>query len=204
MKNIKCTKSALITFSGASASGKSTIMFHLAGIPLWKELGIICHILTSTTTRTRRATGELPFEYEFVSNRKFGLFESKNAFEWTAAVHGQQYGTRTAHYTRAVESSEIYMMAMSPDRTPDLFSRMKKVGKLYLPFYIRVADEEVLKTRLIERGENPENVASRLAHCRYWDEQELNSGFPYIVVDNTGPIEETVGQVKAHLARTLK
>lgn len=190
----------ILTFTGASGSGKSSIAKSL-GFPL----------VLSTTTRVPRPS-DLPGEYEHLDSnyfeskyfesksfcsKSFDSVEARNDFLWIKEYGGNYYSTRYDSINRALSRPENFIMILVPEVLPLLLDYAGK--EKVLPFYIRSPDEAVLRSRLEARGEQEDSIERRLKGSRDWDLQAEESGIPYIFITNNGTIEEAAEQVRKYL-----
>ena len=175
----------ILTFTGASGSGKSSIAKSL-GFPL----------VLSTTTRAPRPS-DLLGEYEYLDIKNFDFTEANNDFLWIKEYGGNYYSTRYDSINRALNSPENFIMILVPEVLPLLLDYAGK--EKVLPFYIRSPDEAVLRSRLEKRGEREDSIERRLKESRDWDVQADESGIPYFYITNNDALEEAVGQVKKYL-----
>lgn len=176
----------IITFTGASGAGKTTVARALLAQKSTLK------ILTSTTTRKKRES-DLAGEYEYVRPAKFRTMQKKNAFLWTVETHGFSYGTRRDFVDAALnDSSHIYLMLLVPDILPIL--RDYAHGRIR-HFFLTIPDPEVLRARLVGRGDGEGAVARRLADCKTWEQEARDSSTPYIFVANDGTVDEAVARV---------
>ena len=176
----------IVTFTGASGAGKSTIAQAL-GFPF----------VLSTTTRTPRVS-DLPGEYEYIEIDD-NVWEENgwNAYLWIEPHAKYYYGTKREVVDRAMQDPGTSMMILIPKVLPKLltYTGIEKV----LPFYIRSPEEATLRTRMRQRGETNDSIELRLDESRKWDEQAEKSGIPYIFITNNSTIEEAVEQVRGYL-----
>ncbi len=184
----------ILTFTGASGSGKSSIA---------KSLGF--SLVLSTTTRAPRPS-DLPGEYEYIDSKyfdskSFDSVEARNDFLWIKEYGGNYYSTRYDSINLALSRPENFIMIIVPEVLPMLLDYAGK--EKVLPFYIRSPDEAVLRSRLETRGELEDSIERRLKGSRDWDLQAEGSGIPYIFITNNGAIEEAVGQVRKYLRSVL-
>ena len=171
----------IITFTGVSGAGKSTIV-EILGLPL----------ILSTTTREPRAS-DLPEEYEYLEHGDFDHDKAWKAFLWVNEYGGNGYGTRSEVVDRALNSQGTYAMVLVPQVLPLLdYAGANNV----LPFYILSPPEEILRSRMEQRGNTSDSIERRLRESRAWDEQAGKSAIPYTFITNHGTIEEAVEQVK--------
>ena len=175
----------LITFTGESGSGKSTIARELI------KLGNF-YFLTSTTTRAARSS-DLFNEYEYLSHDEFDLLKQNNAFIWTVSHVGNNYGTKHSYIDQAIQSNSHYLMTVIPQALPILLNYTKEV----IPFFVRTPAESVLRKRMEERGDS--DIDKRMQNLGEWEKEAEKSSIPYRYITNEGSIEDAVKQVLDYL-----
>ncbi len=179
----------IVTFTGASGTGKSTIVKELL-----KDSRAF-RLVTSTTTRPSRGS-DLPGEYEHWTPQQ--MAEDASLFIWKTEYAGNCYGTRYRVLNDACELPQTSLMILVPEVMPVLFHYY---GKHVLPFYVRAPDEDLLRLRLLRRGDDPESIERRLQTISDWERQATEGKIPYRMITNNGTIDETVQQVKLELGR---
>lgn len=181
----------ILTFTGASGAGKTTIVKELLKGP--EQF----YLVTSTTTRSPRPS-DLPGEYNYISNEEFELKRKNGSFLWEFPFPGKiRHGTLYESINEVFVSQIPFIMILVPATVPKLIDYVGK--NAVLSFYIRSAPEEILRSRMQQRGDSPDGIENRLQECRNWDEQAEKSGIPYIFITNNGTVEETVEKVKGYL-----
>lgn len=102
----------LLAFSGASATGKTTLARQLSTDPS-------VSLVVSTTTRAMRPD-ETNCDYHFVSQMKFAaLARSGSLLEWTAFC-GHLYGITKAAVDAAFEHGSVAVVVCTPHALPKL------------------------------------------------------------------------------------
>ncbi len=183
-------KAKIITFTGVSGTGKTTIANQL----LKDENNF--HLVTSTTTRKARPS-DLSGEYEYLNLEGFQTARTESAFIWCAEHGGNHYGTRYKFIDNALTAPYTSIMILVPEVLPIL---LDYAGKNVLPFYVRSPSESDLRTRLAVRGEPQESIEKRLQQSKAWESNAENSGIPYKFITNlNGKLDEALEQVKKHL-----
>ena len=176
----------IITFTGASGAGKSTIAQAL-GYPF----------VLSTTTRTPRDS-DLPGEYEYLELDDM-VWEEKgwNNYLWIEPHAKHYYGTKREVVDRALQAPDLSVMILIPKVLPRLlnYAGTEKV----LPFYVRSPEETILRARMQQRGETNNTIELRLNESRKWDQEAEKSEIPYIFITNNGTIEAAADQVRSFL-----
>lgn len=176
----------LITFTGASGVGKTTIL-----ISLLRRFPR-CGVLESVTTRSERPA-EFEGEYRHVSQEEFAKLRECDAFlEW-AAVHHDYYGVLKESMDRVLaDTTRIYFKAIEPSGLVKLCAYAPHAIK---SFYIIAPSEIILRQRLKDRGENEEVIERRIADCKKWDEEARHSPIPYVFIKNEHTVEEIVNHI---------
>ncbi|MDO8510762.1 MAG: hypothetical protein Q7S55_01205 [Nanoarchaeota archaeon] len=175
----------IITFTGVSGAGKSTIA---------KSVGF--PFVPSTTTREPRPS-DLPGEYEYLEHGDFDHDKAWDAFLWVNEYDGNSYGTKSEMVDTALTNPGTYTMILVPRVLP-LLLKYAGTDKV-LPFYILSPPEEILRSRMEQRGNTPDSIERRLKETKNWDEQAGKAAIPYFFITNDGTIDEAVEQVKKYL-----
>lgn len=176
----------LVTFTGASGVGKTTILKSLLNhFPS-------SAVLESVTTRSERPT-EFDGEYRHVSQEEFAKLRERGAFlEW-AVVHHDYYGVLKESIDHILaDASCIYFKAIEPSGLAKIYAYAPHAIK---PFYIIAPPESILRQRLTERGENEKVIELRIADCKQWDEDARRSSIPYVFIKNERDVEEIVDHI---------
>ncbi len=148
------SKGTLFVLSGPSGSGKTTLCRMVE-----KKLGIPHSV--SYTTRLPRP-GEMDGkDYHFVSPQKFDSMVAQGEFlEW-AHVHGNCYGTGLANTLQSIDSGQDLILDL--DTQGAITVKSKVPGAVLI--FVDVSDDQILATRLGQRGtEDPEVTRRCLGH----------------------------------------
>jgi len=188
MADFQFIMSRILTLTGASGAGKSSIARELLRLPHVR-------LVRSVTTRSPRVT-DLAGEYEYLSLDEFKEREQKNAFYWsTPLVHGNRYGTQKTDLDAVLQDPRIGgygLMILVPVVIPLI--RLYAPGKID-SVYIQSPPVEDLRWRLTVRGESQDTLDLRIAECRQWDVEAEQSGIPYLFIKNNGLLSDTVLQL---------
>lgn len=179
----------IVTFTGVSGSGKSTIVNELL-----KDHQNF-RLVTSTTTRPPRDS-DLPGEYGYWTPQQ--MEKGASLFIWKTEYAGNSYGTRYRVLNDACELPQTSLMILVPGVLPVLLAYLPKQ---VLPFYVRAPDEDLLRLRLLRRGDDPESIERRLQTIPAWEAQASEGKIPYRMITNDGDINEAVQQVRKELER---
>lgn len=151
-------------FTGPSASGKTSLA---------KAIGL--KKIISTTTRKRREGEVDGVDYHFISRSKFKLLYDLCEFVEHTIYDGNLYGLHISDIEDAIESNE------------DTYCIVDHIGVEYLKRNfnnnVRVifvyADKEVLRERMIQRGDSLESIEKRLS--TYENEMKYKDYADYII-----------------------
>lgn len=163
----------IVTLTGASGSGKSTIIKGvLSGIPRLVEL------VRSTTTRLKRPS-DLDGEYEYISRPKFDAWEKNGVFLWTVEMVGvgdEKYGTlkTLVDFILNNPKGKIGLMLLKPEAVLTLKSYTEaKLGQQASTkidsIFINSPPTGILRERMLKRGDSEKSVERRLEECKDWD-----------------------------------
>ncbi|OGF82634.1 hypothetical protein A2924_00150 [Candidatus Giovannonibacteria bacterium RIFCSPLOWO2_01_FULL_44_16] len=182
---------AIITITGASGVGKSTV------IKKFLEKNPKTGLIISYTTRGARDF-DLPGEY--LCGHSFEVMQDmeKDFFKLFSA-HGNLYGTLKKSVTEAMAYSDPRVLILVPEAVKvirDYYSKWPVLLNLIKSFYVFSPGEDEIRRRLAGRGEA--EIQKRINDCKKWDEEVLASNIPYIFLKNEEPdkgIEKAVKQM---------
>jgi guanylate kinase len=177
----------LLTLTGASGTGKTTIARLILAADSRDRM-----IPSCTDTRKPRET-DLPEEYAHISSESFDRAVHQGWFAWTAAAHGNRFGTLFNDLNRAVRSPHLGILILTPQAVNVLVALLTSCGEdlgLHRAVFIRTPDAAVIQTRLRARErDNPEAerfIAARLKECASWEDEAKASGVNYFFIRNEG------------------
>ncbi len=174
----------IITFTGASGTGKSTLAKELLNNPHFS-------LITSITTRPPRPS-DLAGEYQYLSLEEFAFRNNQHQFIWKTTYAQNCYGTTFASIDKASAASvgEYSIMILVPEVVPIL---VEYVGKnIVQHFFIKSPPLPILKERMQRRGDSPETIEHRLHDVEQWESNALNSGVEYLLLDNDQEVNDTL------------
>lgn len=178
----------ILTFTGASGTGKTTTVRRLLG------LNPKARPLTSTTTRAPRQN-DIPGEYEFIDDEEFLSLKASGKLAWWTFVRGRQYGTRRVLVDLMLDSrDQIALATLDQSGVSTLTSIAKERGleRNLISIYFLSPGETVLRERLQERREPDEMLEKNIAMCRHWDTEAKASLIPFRFFQDDNKLEDKV------------
>ena len=176
---------SIITLTGASAVGKSSIM------KLLVERGI-AGLMRSVTSRPPRPS-DMPGEFEYLDPEVLPLLEKE--FLWVHGVHGNSYAVRKQEALRYLESATPGVIALSPQGA----ERLKEMyPEAVRSFYLLSPDEATLVAHMRGRGDAEETIDRRVADGHAWllGAQQTAGVYTFIRLSS---IEERADAIEASL-----
>lgn len=179
----------IITITGASGSGKTTVTRELLKTPNTK-------LIQSLTTRAARDS-DLPGEYIYgVSREELSRAKQNGLLLWDIETHGNIYGTVKTDVDQALIASCNSLMMVVPEVVPILHAYTPKP---IISFFLVSPDKAVLRERLVNRGDPPEQIERRLSDCDDWLDQAIASSLPYRFVRTDAEIKKIIFCIHAEL-----
>jgi guanylate kinase len=182
----------ILTLSGASGAGKTTIARALLGhLPNAK-------FLHSYTTRAPRPT-DIPGEFTYLDRATFDSMRQTEEFIWAADFGETSVGTRITDLDHALnDRNKIWITVLIPDVLPRLYSYAKHRGKqnAVTSVYIKSESDETLRDRMLKRGDAESQIEERIELCHRFDEEAEFLKIPFHWIKNDKTIQEAVEQVE--------
>ncbi len=170
-----------IAIVGPSGVGKDSVMLALA------EQNPKLLLARRVITRPSDAGGE---DFDGVTEAQFTQLEEQGAFALSWAAHGLRYG---------IPSTVLAALAQGHDVIANLSRGVLLQGQNRFARFetiLLTADRDALAKRLKARGrETLEEIEKRLERANF----VMPEGIQAYQVDNSGPLDETVGAVLARL-----
>lgn len=188
----------LIVISGLSTSGKDTVVraLEVRGRPI--------HFVVTATTRKQRPDEVDGKDYIFVTEQDFERMISEGDLLEYALVYGQYKGVPKSQVQQALTSGKDVVMRLDVQGAAAIRKQWSDAVLIFLTI-----SEETLQRRLYSRKtETEEQLQLRLQTAH--KELEHMKAFDYVVVNETGCLEETVDTIEAiiqaehHRVRIMK
>jgi ribose 1,5-bisphosphokinase len=177
----------LIYLIGPSGSGKDSLLD--AAREALAARG--CRIVRRVITRSAEATGEAA---QAVSVERFEALQAEGAFALDWFANGLHYGIPVEIDHWLAEGHDVLING-SRGHLPQARVRYPHMSVVLL-----TVDQAVLRERLQRRArESAEDIETRLARNAQFTQGLLADDPELIVLDNSGPLEQTVGRLMQHL-----
>ena len=180
----------LICISGVSGAGKNTIINELT-----KKWDL--HIMPTASTRAMRKTEFQMHPYYFMDKR---LFDKKNAngeFFETCEVHKDIFvASIKSIYNQMISEGKILIK----DVDVNGITNLKNQGVEILWIFIKTPTIDVLRERLIKRGNTMEDIEDRLSRADY--ELSFENQADYVVVNDV--LEDAVAECEKIISTELE
>ena len=170
----------LVILSGVSGAGKDTIKKEL--IKRMEEV----ESLPSFTSRNPRVGEEEGIQYHFITKEQFEEKIKNNEFYEYDLHHENYYGTSRKLMNDKIQSGKIIVKDIEVNGTENLVKLLKEDTKI-VTIFLKVGKEE-LKRRLIERGDNIQDIEVRLGRLEY--EEDKIKLYDYVIKNDD--FEKTV------------
>ena len=182
----------ILIFAGRPGSGKTTIVKELLSrFDDWVYVRAI-------TTRQPREN-DLVGQYEHTNEEDFDLREKAGEFLLPVKIHGYKSAIKKSAIEELGRSHASYgVIVLEPNSVKEFMgSAIDSV-----PIYVEGGDSKVLEARLLRRGDDESAVKEKLLESDSWDVEAHENNIPYLHVDNTGRIENTINQILKSLPVT--
>lgn len=176
----------LVIFSGSSGAGKNTIISALLDGESDKYV-----FMPTVTTRAMRTGEREGMPYHFTTEEDFLSRVKQGEFVEYENVHGNFYGTSRRVLNSLSGSGKTLLKDIDVLGTLNLAERLKDEIKIVTIFI--TVDAEVLRERLIKRGDRREDIEVRLS--RFMVEQAYAPKYNYIVKNDD--LAKAIAEVKA-------
>ena len=155
----------LVILSGVSGAGKDTIKKELM-----KRMDNVITLPSFTSRQIRQGETE-GVQYHFIYKEEFEEKIKKGDFYEYDVHHGNYYGTSRELMNEKLSQGKIIVKDIEVNGTENLLKLLKNDTRI-VTIFLKVEKEE-LKRRLIERGDNIQDIEVRLGRLDY-EESKIN------------------------------
>jgi guanylate kinase len=180
----------IMILSGFSGVGKNTIINELRN-----RYPSLVYIPSMTTRNMREGESE-GNPYFFVSKEEFMRRIEKNFFIEYEQVHENWYGTPKDKYYEALEDNQLVMKDIDVNGAINM---KKEFGEHVLLIYVEPPSIEELRERLVQRGDNMDDIIKRLKRIDYEASQKPN--FDEVVVNDD--LEKAIERCGSIVEKTM-
>lgn len=192
--SIRKLRPLLVVMSAPSGAGKSTLCRRLLDENKHFEYSISC------TTRAPRGEERDGDDYHFLTAEEFSRRVQAGHFLEHAVVHGNQYGTLRSSVVDTLRRERSIVMDIDVEGARQIREQARKtpigdpIKKAFVDIFIEPPSMEVLRLRLLKRGEDtPEVVARRMKNA----EQEMRQKGLYRHCIINDDLEQSYRELKA-------
>ncbi len=176
----------ILIVSGPSGVGKGTVLKEL------RQRRPNMMFSVSATTREPRP-GEIDgVHYRFMTKADFEALIARDALLEYAGYNGNYYGTPADPVVEGIARGEDWILEIEVKGALQVMSRRKDA----ISVFIAPPDMEVLRERLLNRGDTPPDVAEKRLQIAI-EECSHAGEYDYVVVNNT--VEQAVKEMEAIL-----
>ena len=166
-----------IIITGTSGAGKSTIAGRLC--EKFKEFQVV----QAVTTRKPRED-DLSNMYQYMSKEEFDKLDKDRELLIKAKYRGEYYGITYQALNIVLDNSRVPILVLTPESTKSLEEDSKERGEFKFFIIFLDAPDDVLNSRLAERGEQINNNVEKQRR-----EDRIYSKDCLYVISNTGDVD---------------
>jgi guanylate kinase len=183
----------LISLSGAAGVGKTSLARQLLSLPHFR-------LLPNHTTRDPRST-DLPDEYIYVKDDEFDAGSTAGEYLWTVSIHGNRYATSLRFVADALAKGGAtrWLMLLTPDRVKTLHDFLGTGATTIQSFFVLAPSENILRKRLLQRGEDESSVERRISDCTDWNESARRRPDIFKLIEDNDDLDDKYRQILGHL-----
>jgi guanylate kinase len=180
----------LVVITGPSVSGKDVVANELIKwLPLKKVI--------TTTTRSPRPGEKRGVDQHFVSRKRFLELIDKDLFLEHAEFDNHYYGTLVKDLRQPTLAGLVPLLRVDPMAALNIQQRNPDA----LVIFIRPESLQIIKKRLIERGDSLDQIERRLRLAK--EALQREQVFSYSIINRDGQLDETVRVVKKIIRQYL-
>ena len=185
----------LVIISAPSGAGKDTVIDRLLQTEKVPD-AVVYVTATSRKARPGEVHGQHYFFYEPEKFRE--EIEAGNFLEWSM-VHGDFKGVRRDALAETLQEHRVVIVKPEPQGMRKIKALLPEV----LTIFIMPPSVGSLRHRLLSRGtETPEQLELRLRNAEI--EMAAAPEYDYVVVNEDGKIDETVGEISSIIENEAK
>ena len=183
----------MIVLSGPSGVGKDAVLSRM------REMRLPCHFTVIATTRAKRPSEQDSVDYIFLSKESFeAMIDNDELLEW-AEVYGNYYGVPKSQVKQALSQGLDALLKIDVQGAETIRSIVPEA----LFIFLAPPSLEEMTTRLRERmTESEDALRLRLKTAR--NEMDESSKFDYVVVNNTGKLDQAVDEIQDIIMKERK
>ena len=174
----------LVALSAPSGAGKDAVRERLMA---W---GIPAHFAVTATTRPRRPDEVEGHDYRFLSEEAFQRLLAQDGFIEHAEVYGRHYGVPRSEIVEPLAAGQDVIIRVDIQGAATL---RRLIPDAVLIFIAPPTVEEAQRRLEARQTDSPE--ATRLRVATAPSEMEAASDFDYVVINETGKLDETTVRV---------
>jgi guanylate kinase len=178
------SKGKIFIISGPSGAGKNTLINELKRTT---DLDLV--YIPSFTTRAMREGESQGNPYHFLSPRTFMEMVQRGEFLEYEQIHGNFYGTHLLTYRDAVEKGKYVIKDIDVNGALNF---KKAFNDKVVLIYVRPTSLDVLKDRLVGRGDDQTDIEVRLKRIDW--EESRGSLFDFVIYNDD--LEHAVNKLK--------
>ncbi len=181
-------RGVLLILSGASGSGKDTVMHELLKkYPNMKKL-------VTTNTREKRPDEVDGYDYHFISREEFEKLIAKEAFfEWVE-YRGHLRGGQKKHVQEAIDSGNDVIWRIDVKGVKNIHDKVKDMFPYSAFVLLLVEDLATLAKRMKARNTETQEELEWSLDMAKWEQNQYHN-FDYIVTNEDGQLHNTVEKI---------
>ncbi len=181
-------RGVLLILSGASGSGKDTVMKALLErFPKMQKL-------VTTNTRPKRDDEVEGFDYFFVTRKEFErLIADEAFFEWVE-YRGHLRGGQKRHVQEALNSGKDVVWRIDVKGVKNIREKVKEMFPHSAFVLLAVADLKTLEQRMLERASETHEELTWSLDMAEWEQRQFHD-FDYVVPNEDSKLEVTIDTI---------
>lgn len=186
--------------SGVSGSGKSSLKKRVL-----KRLHPRGFNSQGISTRPKRATEDPATADNIVLTiQEYEERKQSGRMLWDIVSGDYRYGGETAVVDDGfLNDGNHRVMIVVPEVVHIIYEHAYEKGceHMVLPFFIRTTTPDILRQRMLQRGDALDTIDKRIQLGVNWEREAEQSNIPFIFIPDNDLIEEKLDVILSHLAR---